>query len=62
MKTQHCDECVHWTLETPPNDLANMAKGIVICKKLHKPRFYAPKGIMDLKYGYKRKCDDFQNS
>ena len=56
MKARHCDECCHFDLKEdefgrpiPP-----------VCLKGHRPRFYMPKGPMDGDWGYKRRCEDFE--
>lgn len=51
MKAKHCDECKHFDED---------AAGNAECIKGHRPRFYAPKGVCDTDYGYKRNCDDYQ--
>jgi hypothetical protein len=33
-----------------------------ICKKGHNPQFQLPKNEMDLDWGYKRNCEDFEQS
>ncbi len=54
MKTRYCDECRHFNDE----DL----KGAKVCYKGYKPKWYSQKNDSpyDLDYGYKRKCEDFE--
>ena len=52
MKTRRCDECKWYA--------ANLNEHV--CRKQHFPRFYMPKGPMDLNYGWKRKCEDFEEA
>lgn len=51
MITRHCDECAHHRAVIG-NELA--------CELDHKPRWYSPKGPLDLNYGWKRRCADFK--
>lgn len=39
---------------------ASVHIGLQICSKGHKPRFYMPRDELDLDWGWKRKCTDFQ--
>lgn len=51
-KTRHCDECVHWNGKHHPDDFR--------CKHGHKPRYHLPRNPIDANWGFKRKCEDFQ--
>jgi hypothetical protein len=59
MKTRHCDECKHGQLSWytyrggEPFDVMKCANG-------HKPRFYMPRNQLDLNWGWKRRCGDYQ--
>lgn len=52
IKAKHCDECRHFdqptALTRPPCAIGN------------KPRFYKPKHGRDDDWGWKRKCNDFE--
>lgn len=50
MKARQCDECKWY---------ANNATDHV-CRKQHFPRFYKPRSPMDQNWGWKRKCDDYE--
>jgi len=61
MKASHCDDCNHATVKWyeykgPP------AFDVLTCAKKHKPRFYMPRNDnpMDLNWGWKRVCADFE--
>jgi hypothetical protein len=52
MKAKHCDECKHFSLK------ANEP-----CQLGYKPRYFYPNTMEKAKsgnWGYKRRCDDFQ--
>lgn len=51
-KAKQCDECKHFSVGLDGID--------PFCKKWHKPRFYLPKSLIDLNFGWKRRCDDFE--
>jgi hypothetical protein len=51
MKASFCEECVHFDEVLLPK---------TVCGLGHKPRFYYPRGYTFTDYGWKRRCDDFQ--
>jgi len=51
IKTRHCDECANHR-PVLGNELA--------CVLDHKPRWFAPKSVLDQNYGWKRRCEDFR--
>jgi hypothetical protein len=53
MKTRHCDECQHYSIDINDDETP--------CDKEHSPRWYKPKNDNphDPDYGYKRKCGDY---
>ena len=51
VKTRYCDECTQWD-PRPGQDRPACLLG-------HRLRCYAPRGIDDRTWGWKRRCEDF---
>jgi hypothetical protein len=51
-QAKQCDECRHSGWDS--------VKGTVTCAKGHKPRFYQPRHMGDELWGWKRRCDEFE--
>ena len=58
LKTRHCDECSHFDMGHLSDCECPIPKPT--CTKGHKPRFYNSLSPMDDKWGYKRRCTDFE--
>ena len=52
-KTRWCDGCVWWVW------IYGFVNKRGMCLKGHRPRFYMPRGPMDMEWGFKRRCADF---
>jgi hypothetical protein len=61
MKTQHCDQCIHFLFEEQVQQGSRWITHVGLCLLGHKPKFYKPKSTLDTGYGYKRKCSDFKS-
>ena len=51
-KARHCDEC-EWFAR---NEIEH------VCRKQHNPRFYQPTSECDHRWGWKRRCEDFEDA
>jgi len=52
MKAKHCDFCIH------VSGTFDARK----CELGHKPRFYMPKSHTDERWGWMRRCEDFEEA
>jgi len=53
----YCEDCRHSSITD------ETGKSTLICKHGHKPKFYVPKthtDAIDGNYGWKRKCEDYE--
>jgi len=57
MRANHCLECNSHVLKFYKFKTGNVPD--LICTKKHRPRFFTPKGALDIDYGWKRICADF---
>jgi hypothetical protein len=56
--TRNCDQCAHATHWSD-----NSGRVHLQCLKGHRPRFYTPlKGNPYSNYGWKRRCEDYEES
>jgi hypothetical protein len=53
-EAKRCEQCKHY------DDFAAWEAWGNACNLGHKPRWYRPKKIGDLDYGFKRKCEDYE--
>lgn len=53
MSVKHCDSCQHFVANRE-------GECSPICSKGHSPTFKMPRSPVDLDYGYRRNCKDFE--